>query len=131
VGGTPPDADSMRRFAPKAPLAVVLAGVCPTIGAQPIKLIDACPSELAPRERISPQFPASSAFNYRATVSFIIDIGGTVLVPRVTESRLAFTDAGGGSARSAFDSALVTALARWRYPPRSRPCSATVELVFG
>jgi hypothetical protein len=130
MASSPPSKVVMRSLMRSALVVGALGCVVTSIGAQPLRLIDTCPSELKPVESPAPAFPGPAAFDYRVTVSFVIDVGGAVLVPRVKASRISI----GGTKRSPappeFDSALVAALTKWKYATRLRPCAATVELSF-
>ena len=111
-------------------VAGALACVVAPIGAQPLRLIDTCPSELKPVASPAPVFPQAAAFDYHVTVSFVIDVGGAVLVPRVKVSRISINGTRKSPAPPEFDSALVAALTKWKYESRVRPCAATAELSF-
>jgi hypothetical protein len=127
---SPPSKVVMRSLMRRALVVGALVCVVTSTGAQPLRLIDACPSEMKPVASPSPAFPASAAFDYHVTVSFVIDVGGAVLVPRVKLSRISIDGTRKSPAPPEFDSALVAALAKWKYASRVRPCAATFELSF-
>ncbi len=109
--------------------ALVLAGA--DCGAQGVRLMQECPQNLEPVTAESPSFPPHPPYRYRVVMQFIVDIGGTVVAPRIKEATFREVGAGPAAVPEGFESALLAAFAKRKYARQPRPCSATTELVFG
>jgi hypothetical protein len=99
-------------------------------GAQGVRLMQECAQHPQPVVREAPSFPAHGPYRYSLVVAFIIDVGGTVVVPRIKTSE--FVEPGGRAAAApdGFETAFLQSFSRWKYARQPRPCSATAELVF-
>jgi hypothetical protein len=116
---------------PAAALAAASLSVSAPASAQGLRLMQECAPHLQPLVSEAPDFPAHGPYRYRVSVQFIIDIGGSVLAPRIKSWE--FVEGGGAAATapSGFEAAFLAAFAKWKYARQGRPCSATAELAFG
>jgi hypothetical protein len=115
-------------------LTAAVAAAALTFGtsssAQGLRLMQECAQHLEPVMSEAPSFPAHGPYRYRVEVQFIIDIGGTVIAPRIKSSE--FVEGGAATAvPSGFEAAFLGAFAKWKYARQARPCSATTQLTFG
>jgi hypothetical protein len=101
-----------------------------TCDAQGLSLIENCPADLEPIEKLSPTLPVGREHTYHVTARFIIDVNGAVIAPSVRGSRLVFVGSGAVSVPPDVDRAFLDALRKWRYARRSKPCLRSVELEF-
>ena len=94
--------------------------------AQGIKRIENCAEPIKPVEAVAIELPVQGNHDYSVLVTFIIDVNGAVVIPRIKESKLNLVgDADGAAAKA--DAAFLAAFAKWRYAKRSAPCAASAE----
>jgi hypothetical protein len=104
-------------------VAFLLGGVA---AAQGIKRIENCVDPIKPVEAPAIELPVKGEHDYSVLVTFIIDVNGSVVVPRVKESKLNLGGSADGVLAQA-DAAFLAAFAKWRYAKRSMPCAASAE----
>lgn len=103
--------------------ALLLSGVA---AAQGIKRIENCADPITPVQAGAVELAVNGRHDYSARVTFIIDVNGAVVIPRIKESKLdPLGDAEGLLAKA--DAAFLAAFAKWRYAKRSVPCAASAE----
>lgn len=94
--------------------------------AQGLKRIENCADPIKPVEAAAIELPVQGNHDYSVLVTFIIDVNGAVVIPRIKESKLNLVgDAEGAVAKA--DAAFLAAFAKWRYAKRSAPCAASAE----
>jgi hypothetical protein len=120
----------MRRVSFVSLLAAAMLIVSARGDAQGLSLIQKCPDRLQPVASASPIFPAHGPYRYRLVAVFIIDIGGTVVAPRVSTSEFVEVGTGRAAVPDGFESAFLAAFAKWKYSRQPKPCTATAELAF-
>jgi hypothetical protein len=92
--------------------------------AQGLSLIENCPVDITPLERV---LPAQGKHTYTVTARFIIDVNGAVIAPSVRQSKLVMS----GNAvpvPPTVDRTFLDALKKWRYARRAKPCLGSVDL---
>ena len=94
--------------------------------AQGIKRIENCAEPIKPVEAAAIELPVQGNHDYSVLVTFIIDVNGAVLIPRIKDSKLNLVGAAEGAVAKA-DAAFLAAFAKWRYAKRSAPCAASGE----
>jgi hypothetical protein len=103
--------------------ALLLTGVA---AAQGIKRIENCADPITPVQAGAVELAVKGRHDYTARVTFIIDVNGSVLIPRIKESKLDPVGGAEGLLAKA-DAAFLAAFAEWRYAKRSVPCAASAE----
>ena len=94
--------------------------------AQGIKRIENCAEPIKPVEAAGIELPVQGNHDYSVLVTFIIDVNGAVVIPRIKQSKLDLVgDAVGAVAKA--DAAFLAAFAKWRYAKRPAPCAASAE----
>ena len=94
--------------------------------AQGIKRIENCADPITPVQAGAVELAVKGRHDYSARVTFIIDVNGSVVIPRIKESRLEPVSGAEGLLAKA-DAAFLAAFAKWRYAKRSVPCAASAE----
>jgi hypothetical protein len=90
-----------------------------------LDLFDPCPADLQPIVRPSPEFPEDREWKLSVIAIFLVDRDGRVLTPRVRV--VSWTLAGeSGTMPMSFEKAIVDAMSKWRFPPRSKPCTGSI-----
>lgn len=108
-------------------LALALLFATSTDGrAQGFSLIETCPEGLRALVHVSPELPFRGKYDYTVTVSFVVDVDGSVVAPRVKEWRVNGERGGPVTAPPGFDAAIVAALSASKYEKRRKPCAATL-----
>lgn len=100
--------------------------------AQGLSLIETCPEGLRALVNVSPELPFRGEYDYTVTVSFVVDVDGSVVAPRVKEWRANRERGGPMTAPPGFEAAIVAALSASKYEKRRKPCAATLmqRIVF-
>jgi hypothetical protein len=112
-----------------AVLPLLLLALHARCDAQGFTLIEKCPATLKPVATREASLPLTGKYNYHVVARFAIDVDGSVVAPRVQESRL-LLDSGTVEVPANVDAAFLAALAQWRYERRPKPCAGTVELTI-
>jgi hypothetical protein len=88
-----------------------------------------CPANLRPTVEPPPDFPAYGNWALSVTIRFFVDTDGRVVVPSVWDARWTLESRTEKIPQS-FKSAIVDAVSRWRFPPRSTPCASNISRTF-
>ena len=126
-------AAELRRYAypvAVATLGLVLSASCGVCTAQDLRLIDACPDSLVPVQRVFAKLPerhVGLAWTYDVTASFVVDVDGSVVAPKISQSRFSVVSNGAAPTPVGFDAAVIAAISQWKYPRRASPCSASAQ----
>jgi hypothetical protein len=97
--------------------------------AQAAGLFSECPANLRPTVEPPPDFPAYGNWALSVTIRFFVDTDGRVVVPSVWDARWTLEGRTEKLPQS-FKSAIVDAVSRWRFPPRSTPCASNISRTF-
>src|SRR5689334_10957277 len=105
--------DVMRSTSVVLALGVVLSLCGSMCRAQGIRLIDECPHDLEPVERASAALPerhVALAWDYIVVATFVVDLDGSVVAPRIKQSRFSVSSTGPAPTPAGFDAAVIAAI---------------------
>lgn len=93
--------------------------------------ISKCDADFQPISRAAPRLPSKlhNEFEGHAVVQFVVSADGHVYEPSIASSDWSSV----GSARGepeGYEEAILAAITKWRYPPRTEACRATSRIEF-